>query len=497
MELRPSQSFAIEECRKSMQAGLKRPIIAGVTSFGKTIVAAHMLKSCQDKGKQGWFFCDRIQLIKQSIDKFRENGLDFGVRQSGHPLHDPTKPIQIASIQTIDAMINRHGKALPAFDMMIVDECHTQYSVIDQIMELYNNIPVIGLTATPYSKGLGAKYNNLIVPVTPGELLEQGFWCPVSYYGGKHIDTSKLRSSDPNSFRKEDVDKATDDMEDVLKGDIIKNWLMHGENSQTIAFSPKQSLSRALVQMFNDNGIYAEHIDCNTKPEERQRLFKAHDAGEFKILSCARLLNTGYDSPTTRCLIDAYPIKSVTDYVQRDGRLRRIHPSKEYGIYLDHAGNFERFGGPASDIVPSHLDDGTKTHRETDLIKPKKQKKTLECPSCKQQMVPPKCNCGFVVESKSDSANDDDQIHHDGSMLVELSGKKANRTTPKEVKERFYSELVVIGREKGYKPGWASNKYRERFDVWPNKINQVPVQEISIDTKNWITHSNIKRAKQR
>lgn len=494
MKLRESQSFAIEECRKSIKQGLKRPIIAGVTSFGKTIVAAHMLKSCQDKGKQGWFFCDRIQLIEQSIDKFRKIGLDFGVRQSGHPLHNPTKPIQIASIQTVDAMLNRHGKPLPPFDMAIVDECHTQYSVIDQIMELYNNLPVIGLTATPYSKGLGAKYNNLIVPITPDDLLAKGLWCPVRYYGGKHIDTSKVRSADPNSFRKEDIDKATDDMSDVLTGDIIKNWIEHGERSQTIAFSPTQRLSKALVDMFNKNGIYAEHIDCNTKTDERQRLFKAHDAGEFKILSCAQLLNTGYDSPTTRCIIDAYPVKSITTYVQRDGRIRRISPGKEYGIYLDHAGNFERFGGPASDIVPTHLDDGTKTHRETDLIREKKVKSTTECPSCKQQTTPPKCSCGFVIESKSEAAGGEDQIHHDGSMLVELEGNRANKKTPIEVKERFYSDLNLMVDRRGYKEGWANHKYRERFGVWPNKIKKAPVTELSKDTKNWFAHLAIKRA---
>ena len=436
MKLRDYQEKALLLCRDSMRRGLKRPIIAAPTAFGKTVLAAQMMKNCQDSGKKGWFFCDRVQLIEQSIDKFRQMGINFGVKQANHPLTNPTAPIQIVSIQTIAAMAGKHGRKIPDFDMAIVDEAHTQYDIIKTIMAQYNNIPIIGLTATPYSKGLGMMYNNLIVPINTRELLSRGMLAQVRYYGGEHVDLSNVRSIDPNTFSAQDLESETDKDSDRLAGCIINNWLKYGEDSQTIAFSPSQALSRNLVERFNAAGISAEHVDCNTSPTERAQIFDAHDKGEFKVLSCSRLLNTGYDAPSVRCLIDCYPCKSVTTYVQRVGRLMRIHPGKVDAIYLDHASNFERFGY-AEDIVPESLHDGKTTHKEKDQIKKeKKESKASDCPVCMQKMSGPVCKaCGYTMPKS-------ERLEDDGSMLVEMTGSAANRKDSKELKEQFKQGLL-------------------------------------------------------
>ena len=151
-------------------------------------------------------------------------GIKFGVRQANHELMDPSAPIQIASIGTVQAMVKNHNGRLPEFDFALVDECHTQYEIIKDIIEQYNNIPIIGLTATPYSKGLGKLYNNLLVPITPRELLEGGYLCPVRYYGGEHVDMSKIRSVDANSYSVQDLEAETDKKKELLTGSIIENW---------------------------------------------------------------------------------------------------------------------------------------------------------------------------------------------------------------------------------------------------------------------------------
>jgi superfamily II DNA or RNA helicase len=491
MQLRPHQETALILARQSIKNGNKRPIIAAPTSFGKTILAGKMLKNCQDMGKRGWFFCDRIQLIEQSIDKFREMGIDFGVRQAEHELMNAQAPIQIASIATISAMVKKHNGRLPEFDMALVDECHTQYEIIKDIIKQYDNIPIIGLTATPYSNGLGKLYNDLIVPITPRELLDGGYLCPVRYYGGAHVDLKKVASIDANTYKTSDLERETDKNKEMLTGSIIENWFTYANNQQTIAFSPSQNHSKYLVEKFNKAGVTAEHIDCYTTQEERQDLFEAHNNGEFKILSCSRLLNTGYDAPSVRCIIDCFPAKSVTVYVQRVGRIMRTFEGKDEAIYLDHAGNFSQFGY-AEDIVPEELHDGEKPHREQDLTKKKEKKdaKVRECPQCFQQMQGMRCmSCGYSVPVG-------EQMEDDGSLLVELQeGKKANRNTSVEDKARFLSELHLIKNQRGYSEGWCSYKYRERFGVWPNKITPYHTESISEDTSNWIKHSNIKKAK--
>lgn len=167
----------------------------------------------------------------------------------------------------------------------------------------------------------------------------------------------------------------------------------------------------------------------------------------------------------------------------------RISPGKKYAIYLDHADNFSRFGR-AEDIVPTHLSTDEKTHNEreqTDLKE--KNIKTQECPECYQEMIIPACECGYQLPVQ------DVVVEDDGSMLVELTGKSANRKDSKEAKEQFYSELLYYEKMKGYKRGWAANQYRSKYDVWPNKINSYYTDSISEMTQGWLTHQRIKYAK--
>lgn len=489
MQLREHQIQAIEMARQSIKRGLKRPVIAAPTSFGKTVVAGQILKNCQDMGKSGWFFCDRINLVNQTVDKFREMGINFGVRQAQHDLHNPEASIQIASIQTIQALVNKHKGRLPEFDLAIVDECHLQWDIIKKIIEQYNNIPIIGLSATPYSKGLGKYYNNLIVPITPRELLEKEYLCPVRYFGGEHIDLSKIRSSDANTYRADDLEKATEGDKERLTGCIIKNWIKHGENSQTIAFSPSQAHSKFVVDKLNEAGISAEHIDCYTDDDDRQDMYEAHNNGEFKVLSCSRLLNTGYDAPSVRCIIDCYPVKSVTTYVQRVGRLMRIFEGKDYAIYLDHADNFDKFGY-AEDIVPESLHDGESAHRESEQIKQKdkKEAKTRDCPQCMQKMAGFSCkSCGYETPIR-------EQLEDDGSILKEISvGNAANKKDCADTKTIFLSQMIEYAKSKNYKSGYAASQYKEKYGVWPSRdIQVIKVSDLSI-AKNWVKSRMIKR----
>ena len=270
-ELREKQEIGKKMIVDSIRSGKRHPVLAATTSFGKTVLAADLMKGVQDKGNRGWFFCDRIKLVDQTIDKFRENGIDFGVRQNGHPLMKPHAPIQIASIQTVAAMVDKHNGRLPEFDFAMIDECHTMYDITKKILKKYDNTPIVGLSATPFAKGMGLYYDNLLVPCTDRELEADGDLCPVKYLGGRSVDRKKLKSQDSNNFTTKSVAEAANEEKELLVGSIVDNWLEYGENSQTIAFSPTQDMSRALVDKLNAAGISAEHIDCHMSQEQKNR----------------------------------------------------------------------------------------------------------------------------------------------------------------------------------------------------------------------------------
>mgnify|MGYP003112983702 CR=1 FL=1 len=483
MKLRPHQERAIEMLRECIGRGKTRPILAAPCSFGKTIVAAQILKNVYERGNRGIFICDRIKLVQQTLEGFDNHGIPCGVMQGHHERTDVTKPIQIASIQTL------MRRRLPHFDVAIVDECHTAYKSMNQIMQRWNKIPFIGLSATPYSKGLGQVYDKIVVPITPRELLNQGYLAPVHYYGGKmaNLDNVKMKAL-PTGGRDYDPDSLGQAIEHQkgLVGNIIGNWKKYAQDSQTIAFSPSIKNSKYLVAMFREHGISAEHIDGYTDEEERQWLYKAHDDGEFKILSCSRLLNTGYDAPSVKCLIDLFPTRSLIQYVQRAGRIMRLHKDKEHAIYLDHAGNVRRHGFP-EDVVPWALDLDDKKFNEKDQVKKEEsEEKIFECPECYAEMKGLKCQvCGYERPKM-------EQIQSTDELLEKIKDKKKlNRETSKPDKERWLGELLKYASDKGFAKGWASHKYKSKFGVWPNAIRARKVSTVSEDVKKFITRENI------
>lgn len=488
MDLREHQIKAVEMLRDSLRSGHRKPILAAPCSFGKTITAAYMLKSAAEKGKRGIFICDRIKLVQQSLEAFDSHELDFGVIQGNHELSDVTKPIQIASIQTI-----ARRKVFPEFDIAIVDECHTHYETLTKMMEAYSNIPFIGLSATPFSRGLAKHYDDLVVPITPVELLDQGFLCPVDYYGGRHVDTTGIKQKQLSTGGKDyDPDELAFRIEkdDTLAGDIVQNWLKYAEGRQTIAFSPSIKHSKYLVQKFNEAGIRAEHIDGYMDDDMRQELYEAHDDGEFLILSCSRLLNTGYDAPSVSCLIDCFPTASLIAYVQRAGRIMRTADGKDNAIYLDHAGNVKRHGF-AEHIVPDSLDDGAHGFSERRNTKEKKEPKVKSCPECYQEMVGIRCKCGYEIPIH-------ERIKTDDQVLEKLSAaEKANKLYSTERKAEWLGELLYYASTRGKKEGWAMHKYRSKFGVWPNKIKPMLANHVSDEVQNWISRENIRYAQAR
>jgi hypothetical protein len=89
------------------------------------------------------------------------------------------------------------------------------------------------------------------------------------------------------------------------------------------------------------------------------------------------------------------------------------------------------------------------------------------------------------------------KIEPEKGELRELKPKPKpvkNEWKPEE-KAHFYGELKGYAARHGYKEGWASNKYRERFNVWPNGYKDAPLQVPKPETLSWIKSRAIAWAK--
>jgi hypothetical protein len=70
---------------------------------------------------------------------------------------------------------------------------------------------------------------------------------------------------------------------------------------------------------------------------------------------------------------------------------------------------------------------------------------------------------------------------------------RANTYGPAE-KTKFYSQLLYIGQQKGYKNGWAAHKHKERFGDWPAS-RYVPPIPPEPATLAWVRSRQIAYAK--
>jgi len=353
--------------------------------------------------------------------------------------------------------------------------------------------PVIGLSATPFSKGLGKHYDELrgalfecmVVASTIPELIEAGFLVDCDIYAPSEPDMTGIKTTrnafGELDFSDADVGRAVD--KPTLIGDIVAHWLKLARDTPTVCFAANIAHSQHIVESFRAAGVAAEHIDCYTPEEERAAILGRVSSGETMIISNVGILTEGWDFPACKTMILARPTRSLIRYIQMAGRVLRPHASKDRALILDHSGTVSRLGFPTDDF-PLELDDGKpKAATGADQDKPE-PKPCSVCAYVKPPRTPVCPKCGHVARVKSEIVAEDGEL--------ELVSKK--RKVKIEDKQRVYSELLSIRLARGYAEGWTARKYRDYFGVWPKGLRDV-CAEPSKEVRDFVTASNIRFAK--
>jgi hypothetical protein len=486
MDLRDYQTDAIDKLRDSLRAGKTRPVVQMPTGAGKTIVAANIVRMALDKGKRVVFCVPAISLIDQSVEKFERNGIPhIGVIQAQHERTDRTAPVQVCSIQTLAR------RALPEGDLVIIDECHLMFKFYDIWMNLpeWQKVPFIGLTATPWAKGMGAqgRWDDLIIGTTTEELIKLGHLSDFKVFAPAHpdLDGVKIVAGD---YKLDQLGQAMDKA--PLVADIVSTWLERGQDRSTLVFAVNRAHAKHIQQQFQAAGVTTAYLDAYTDLEERNQIAKAFEAGDVRVVCNVGVLTTGVDWDV-RCIILARPTRSEILYTQIIGRGLRTAEGKDHCLILDHSDTTLKLGF-VTDISHDKLDDGRvkSSPKEKKAILPK------ECPKC-AFLKPPKTkvcpSCGFEAIAVSDIDTEEGELHEitrDGRVKVEK--------WPQEQKEYFYRELLGYAELKSYKKGWAYHAYRARFSVGPaNSFSGSPLRMIRPETASWIKSYNIRKAKAR
>jgi DNA repair protein RadD len=467
--LRPYQDSALSNIFSAIAAGFRRIMVESPTGTGKTELAAASFNQLKEVDR-GLFIVPTIGLVDQTVEKFRARGiLDIGVIQAQHPLTNPRARIQIASIDTL------RRRDMPPAKLVIIDEAHRWYRFYAEWMAWpeWADVPFVGLSATPWTRGLGKHYHKLIRAIRIQDAINQGYLTPFRAFAPSRPDLSRVRivAGDYHEGDLAGVMNRT-----TLVGDCVNSWLARGEGRATLCFGVDCAHAAHLQETFAAAGVPTAYIDADTGLAEREDIKQEFHAGIIKVVCNVGCLILGVDWDV-RCIIMARPTQSEILFTQCIGRGLRPAEGKKDLLILDHSSNHARLGF-VTDIHHEELDDGE--------MKPNRSRQNLpnECGMCgfiKSRDVRICPSCGFAPPPRP------------LPYCVAGNLEEIKPLSPDEKKTRFYQELKAYAAARGHKPdggyrkpGWPSCNFKDRFGHWPDdNWRFLPGIEPSPETSRW------------
>jgi len=487
LQLRDYQEDALNKLRASFANGHRAVMFYLPTGGGKTECAISLLDLADKKGNKSAMVMDRRILCDQTSKRLGKYNIDHGVLMAGHWRYRPEKPIQICSVQTLE---KREG--FPAIKLLVIDEAHSNRASIIEFVKNYPEIKVVGLSASPFTKGLGNTYTDVVSGSTTKELVNMGMLSPLRVFIAKEVDMTGAKK-----IAGEWSDKEASERGIKIVGDVVSEWVkktheIFNRPVKTIVFSSGVAHGEALSKQFAEAGynfISISYKDDDEYKEEVLKDFAKEDSSIHGIIA-TDILTKGFDQADVLIGISARPFsKSFSSHVQQLGRVMRPHHSKESAIWLDHSGNFLRFYERWEDLYNNGvkiLDDKDTTAKEPSL----NDKEAAKCPRC-GALWPLKTDtcshCGMVRVKKN-------EVQAISGEMVELYGQKPEKYSS-EYMEKFYHGLIGYLQYKGKNINRAYHLYKEKFKVAP--VWKKKAGEFNNDVINYVKKSNIAFAKSR
>jgi superfamily II DNA or RNA helicase len=482
---RPFQLSAHNALRQGFRDGHKNQLIMAPTGAGKTYLGLRICNEAMQKGKRAVFLCDRTTLINQTSAAADGYGLrDHGVIQANHWRRQPYQLLQIASAQTI-----AKREYWPELDVLVVDEAHTQLKVWTEYA-VASKAAVIGLSATPFSVGLGKIFTNLINATTMHDLTESGVLVPMRIFSCTKPDMTGAAT-----IGGEWTDRAAEQRGMDIVGDVVNEWLNLAENRKTIVFGATIKHCEELAQQFISQGVMAAVFTSETTAKEREALLQDYRRPDsyIRVLISVEALAKGFDVPDVGCVCDARPLrKSLSTAIQMWGRGLRSSPDtgKKDCYLLDFSGNIIRFAEDFTEVFFNgleSLDSGDKLDKK---IRNDDEVELKGCPKCGYKPFSKRCMaCGYEHVSQSTSAA------LPGHMQEITIGEGKNKKKLADNAEHLWHQCVAYAKihsapEK--QQGRAYHLFKKitgQDPMW--RFTTAPTTEITRNVYNKITQMNM------
>jgi len=214
---------------------------------------------------------------------------------------------------------------------ILVHNCHLNLdafkAVIDHVAS--PDALIVGLSATPFrldNRGLDEVFDELL-PDAQMSLIDgirEGWLCePVSLqFSLKGADFTNIHSRGGDLDQNEVAEFIR--RADNWKEAITEQWRTHAGHLKTAMFVPRVEMAKELADHLRAGGIRAAAIDGKTDKGERRKKLLDYESGQLQVLVNVACLNTGWNSPTTECLLIGTLTASKSRYLQTLGRGTRV-----------------------------------------------------------------------------------------------------------------------------------------------------------------------------
>ena len=336
--LRPYQQELLDEI---LQNKAQKLCVQLSTGGGKTVIFTELISKLN---KKTLILVDSIDLVNQTVDTFKKQGLDTGCVLAGAK-EIPQNKIIVAMVQSL---WNRKSK-LPDFELCVIDECHV--AIFDKFIPYLKDARIVGFTATPVRLGrykinenqtaqktLSDVYDDIVCGKPISWLMENGYLINEQNVFFE-FDKSTLKTDSSGEYTAKSME-TTFQAESYQKS-LRLTYDKYCENKKTMIFTSSCATNLIYQDLFKDKNTKV--YDSKTDGENRTDIVEW-----FKNTPDAILINTGcftkgFDVCDVECIIMARATKSLSLWIQIAGRGARTtkKTDKPYFLLVDGGNNNE------------------------------------------------------------------------------------------------------------------------------------------------------------
>lgn len=323
------------------------------TGGGKTVIFSELSRKYIERtNKRVLILTHRIELCGQTSRMLDNLGVKNKIIDSKVKELPEKKDYMcfVAMVETLNNRLNEEKIEMEDVGLLIVDEAH--YNSFRKLFKYFSKQIILGVTATPLSSNvklpLKDNYNELIVGESITSLINQGYLAKAATYN-YDVNLRSLKVGINGDYTVSSSEKLYSNF--LMQEKLLYAYEEKSKGAKTLIFNNGINTSKAVYEMFLEEGYEIRHLDNTHSEKERAEILKWFKEKPDAILSSVSILTTGFDEPTVETVILNRATKSLTLFHQMIGRGSRVLNNKKNFTIIDLGNNARRFG-----LWESHVD---------------------------------------------------------------------------------------------------------------------------------------------